>query len=53
VSERSYQVDHSGGQWSKAKCCATFNPLEAHHDVEITMTNRETLEEFETAVAAP
>jgi 2,4-diketo-3-deoxy-L-fuconate hydrolase len=27
VSERSNQVDHSGGQWSKGKCCATFNPL--------------------------
>ena len=27
VSERSYQVDHSGGQWFKGKCCATFNPL--------------------------
>jgi 2,4-diketo-3-deoxy-L-fuconate hydrolase len=27
VSERSYQVEHSGGQWSKGKCCATFNPL--------------------------
>lgn len=27
VSERTYQVEHSGGQWSKGKCCATFNPL--------------------------
>jgi 2,4-didehydro-3-deoxy-L-rhamnonate hydrolase len=27
VSERSFQVEHSGGQWSKGKCCATFNPL--------------------------
>ncbi|UNX54302.1 fumarylacetoacetate hydrolase family protein [Georgenia sp. TF02-10] len=27
VSERAYQLDHSGGQWSKGKCCATFNPL--------------------------
>jgi 2,4-didehydro-3-deoxy-L-rhamnonate hydrolase len=27
VSERSYQLEHSGGQWSKGKCCATFNPL--------------------------
>ena len=27
VSERAYQVDHSGGQWSKGKCCPTFNPL--------------------------
>lgn len=27
VSERSYQVEHSGGQWSKGKCCETFNPL--------------------------
>jgi 2,4-diketo-3-deoxy-L-fuconate hydrolase len=27
VSERAYQVEHSGGQWSKGKCCATFNPL--------------------------
>lgn len=27
VSERAYQIDQSGGQWSKGKCCETFNPL--------------------------
>jgi len=27
VSERAYQVEDSGGQWSKDKCCETFNPL--------------------------
>ncbi|MFC4555002.1 fumarylacetoacetate hydrolase family protein [Georgenia faecalis] len=27
VSEREYQIDRSGGQWSKGKSCATFNPL--------------------------
>jgi 2-keto-4-pentenoate hydratase/2-oxohepta-3-ene-1,7-dioic acid hydratase in catechol pathway len=27
VSERAYQMEHSGGQWSKGKCCETFNPL--------------------------
>ncbi len=27
VSERDYQLEQSGGQWSKGKCCATFNPL--------------------------
>ncbi|MHB2028402.1 MAG: fumarylacetoacetate hydrolase family protein, partial [Acidimicrobiales bacterium] len=27
VSERDYQLEHSGGQWSKGKCCETFNPL--------------------------
>lgn len=27
VSERAYQTEHSGGQWSKGKCCETFNPL--------------------------
>lgn len=27
VSERSYQLDHSGGQWSKGKSCESFNPL--------------------------
>ncbi len=27
VSERDYQVEQSGGQWSKGKCCETFNPL--------------------------
>jgi 2,4-didehydro-3-deoxy-L-rhamnonate hydrolase len=27
VSEREYQFDRSGGQWSKGKCCETFNPL--------------------------
>lgn len=27
VSERSFQLDVSGGQWSKGKSCATFNPL--------------------------
>lgn len=27
VSEREFQRDRSGGQWSKGKCCATFNPL--------------------------
>ncbi|MGW4549293.1 fumarylacetoacetate hydrolase family protein [Streptomyces violaceorubidus] len=27
VSERDFQLEHSGGQWSKGKSCATFNPL--------------------------
>jgi 2-keto-4-pentenoate hydratase/2-oxohepta-3-ene-1,7-dioic acid hydratase in catechol pathway len=27
VSERDFQLDRSGGQWSKGKCCETFNPL--------------------------
>lgn len=27
VSERSFQLDVSGGQWSKGKCSETFNPL--------------------------
>jgi 2-keto-4-pentenoate hydratase/2-oxohepta-3-ene-1,7-dioic acid hydratase in catechol pathway len=27
VSERAYQLRDSGGQWSKGKCCETFNPL--------------------------
>ena len=29
VSERHFQLDAtvSGGQWSKGKCCETFNPL--------------------------
>ena len=27
VSERDFQVAHSGGQWSKGKSSATFNPL--------------------------
>jgi 2,4-didehydro-3-deoxy-L-rhamnonate hydrolase len=27
VSERDYQIRHSGGQWSKGKCAETFNPL--------------------------
>lgn len=27
VSERVYQAEVSGGQWSKGKCCETFNPL--------------------------
>ncbi|GAA1722629.1 fumarylacetoacetate hydrolase family protein [Fodinicola feengrottensis] len=27
VSERSFQIEQSGGQWSKGKCCETFNPL--------------------------
>lgn len=27
VSERAFQNEQSGGQWSKGKCCATFNPL--------------------------
>lgn len=27
VSERHYQLDVSGGQWSKGKSCETFNPL--------------------------
>ncbi|MEU0505963.1 fumarylacetoacetate hydrolase family protein [Nocardia sp. NPDC005998] len=27
VSERRFQLEESGGQWSKGKCCATFNPL--------------------------
>ncbi|BCJ31339.1 fumarylacetoacetate hydrolase family protein [Actinocatenispora sera] len=27
VSERAFQNEQSGGQWSKGKSCATFNPL--------------------------
>lgn len=27
VSERAYQIEVSGGQWSKGKCAETFNPL--------------------------
>ncbi|MFF5986953.1 fumarylacetoacetate hydrolase family protein [Prauserella flavalba] len=27
VSERAFQLEDSGGQWSKGKCCETFNPL--------------------------
>lgn len=27
VSERTYQLEESGGQWSKGKSCETFNPL--------------------------
>ena len=27
VSERSFQKDQSGGQWSKGKCAETFNPV--------------------------
>jgi 2-keto-4-pentenoate hydratase/2-oxohepta-3-ene-1,7-dioic acid hydratase in catechol pathway len=27
VSERAFQITDSGGQWSKGKCCETFNPL--------------------------
>jgi 2-keto-4-pentenoate hydratase/2-oxohepta-3-ene-1,7-dioic acid hydratase in catechol pathway len=27
VSERSFQLEQSGGQWSKGKCAETFNPL--------------------------
>lgn len=27
VSERALQIEHSGGQWSKGKCCEDFFPL--------------------------
>jgi 2-keto-4-pentenoate hydratase/2-oxohepta-3-ene-1,7-dioic acid hydratase in catechol pathway len=27
LSEREFQIERSGGQWSKGKCCETFNPL--------------------------
>jgi 2,4-didehydro-3-deoxy-L-rhamnonate hydrolase len=27
VSERTWQLERSGGQWSKGKCAPTFNPL--------------------------
>ncbi len=27
VSERDFQTERSGGQWSKGKSCETFNPL--------------------------
>ena len=27
VSEREFQLELSGGQWSKGKCCESFNPL--------------------------
>ena len=26
LSEREFQLEHSGGQWSKGKCCAGFTP---------------------------
>ncbi len=28
VSERNDRLTQSGGQWSKGKCCETFNPLD-------------------------
>jgi 2,4-diketo-3-deoxy-L-fuconate hydrolase len=27
VSERDFQIERSGGQWSKGKCAPTFNPV--------------------------
>lgn len=27
VSERTFQIEESGGQWSKGKCAETFNPV--------------------------
>lgn len=27
ISERTFQLEESGGQWSKGKCCEDFNPL--------------------------
>jgi len=27
VTEREWQIGHSGGQWSKGKCAPTFNPV--------------------------
>jgi 2-keto-4-pentenoate hydratase/2-oxohepta-3-ene-1,7-dioic acid hydratase in catechol pathway len=27
VSERSFQIDRSGGQWNKGKGCETFGPI--------------------------
>ncbi|BFO17927.1 hypothetical protein SHKM778_43150 [Streptomyces sp. KM77-8] len=30
MSERDFQLEHSGGQWSKGKSAATFNPLGPH-----------------------
>ena len=27
LSERAFQLEVSGGQWSKGKCCETFNPM--------------------------
>lgn len=27
VTERTFQFERSGGQWSKGKCCESFNPL--------------------------
>jgi 2-keto-4-pentenoate hydratase/2-oxohepta-3-ene-1,7-dioic acid hydratase in catechol pathway len=27
VSQRAFQLEQSGGRWSKGKCCPTFNPL--------------------------
>lgn len=27
ISERDFQLNHSGGQWSKGKSCETFQPL--------------------------
>ena len=28
VSERNDRLTQSGGEWSKGKCCETFNPLD-------------------------
>ncbi len=27
MSERAFQIERSGGQWMKGKCCETFGPI--------------------------
>ncbi|MGD8202083.1 fumarylacetoacetate hydrolase family protein [Ornithinimicrobium sp. W1679] len=60
VSERDFQLARSGGQWSKGKCCPTFNPvgpwlvpladLEDPHDLRLWSTvNGEARQDSTTA----
>jgi 2-keto-4-pentenoate hydratase/2-oxohepta-3-ene-1,7-dioic acid hydratase in catechol pathway len=59
LSERTFQLDESGGQWSKGKCCAGFTPTGPwlvtpdevdHHDLRLrSWVNGEPRQDSSTA----
>jgi 2,4-diketo-3-deoxy-L-fuconate hydrolase len=53
VSERAYQMEQSGGQWSKGKCAETFNPLGPYLVPADEIPDVQTLRLWSTVNGAP
>lgn len=53
VSERAYQIEQSGGQWSKGKCAETFNPLGPYLVPADEIPDVQTLRLWSTVNGAP